>query len=111
MEYAPSKYPGLSNEVMDVLESMLGIAEYKPLIEEYRSKLRSSAALDEKFSTKSLRKTPKYLRIVAAPANDLHEKRLKADINGDMGVLRWKVVTDFLGSMADAMTVQVPSVH
>ncbi|KAF8241170.1 hypothetical protein L208DRAFT_1464244, partial [Tricholoma matsutake] len=92
VEYVPSKYPSLSNKIMDVLESMLGISEYKPLIEEYRNKLCSSGALDEKFSTKSLWKMPKYLHIVAAPANDLHEKRLKADINGDMGVLWWKVV-------------------
>jgi len=110
VEYAPSTYPGLSNEIMDVLESMLGNAEYKPLIDEYRNKLRSSGALDGIFATKPLRKTPKYLRIVAAP-DDKQEKRLKAEIKGDVGVLRWKVIEDFFGSMADALTVKVPSVH
>jgi hypothetical protein len=110
VEYAPSTYPGLSNEIMDVLESMLGNAKYKPLIDEYRTKLCSSGALDGKFATKPPQKTPKYLRVVVAP-DDEQEKHLGAEINGDVGVLRWQVIKDFFGSMVDALTVKVPSVY
>jgi hypothetical protein len=95
VQYAPSAYPGLSNDIMDVLGLMLGSAEYKPIVDEYRMKLRSSTALNQQFASQPLRKTPKYLRIIAT--KQAHQ-RWESECKGDVGVLRWELVEQYLGS-------------
>ena len=86
---------------------MLGSAEYKFSVDEYRQKLRSCQNLN---ATQPLRKTPKYLRIIASP-DDAQMERLNAEVNGDIGVLRWEVVKRYLGSTADIVGTTLSSVH
>jgi hypothetical protein len=107
VQYAPSAYPGLSNDIVDVLELMLGSAEYKPMVDEYREKLRSSITLNQQFVSQLARKTPKYLHIIAT--KDAHQ-RWKSECKGDVGVLRWDLVEGYLGSTADVVMTGSPSV-
>lgn len=102
MQYAPSKYPGLADDIMTVLESMLGSAESKPLIDDYRQKLRSSTASSQKFASQPQRQTPRYLRIIAT-RDDNQKQRLKAEWKGDVGVMRWESVERYLGSVANVV--------
>jgi len=92
---------------MDVLELALGPAEYKPVVDEYREKLRSSTALNQQFVSQPSRKTPKYLRIIAT--KEAHQ-RWTSECQGDVGVLRWERVEEYLGSTADVVMTGVPSV-
>ena len=86
---------------MDAMQSMLGNAEYKPMIEKYRKKLRSTAALNEQFESQPSRPTPKYLRIIATQnAHRLWE----SECSGNVGVLRYNLVEAYLGSTADVVT-------
>lgn len=98
--YAPAAYPGLLNDITDVLESILGSAEYKPVFDEYRKKLRSSTVLDQQFASQPPRKTPKYLRIIAT--QEAHQ-RWASECKGDVVVLRWGLVEEYLGSMVDVV--------
>ena len=86
---------------------MLGSAEYKPVVDEYRQKLRSSTAFNQRFASQPTRKTPKYLRIIAT--KEAHQ-RWKSECKGDVGVLRWELVEGYLGSTADAVMTGSPSV-
>jgi len=107
VQYAPSAYPDLANDIVDVLELMLGPAEYNPVVDDYRKKLRSSNALNQQFASQPSRKTPKYLRIIAT--REAHE-RWKSECKGDVGVLRWELVEQYLGSTADVVMTGAPSV-
>jgi hypothetical protein len=86
---------------MDVLKSMLGSAEYRPLVDDYRKKLGSSTAFDQRLASEPPRKTPKYLRIIAT-RDDERGQRLKAEWKGDVGVLRSDAVEQYFGSTADS---------
>ena len=103
MQYAPSAYPGLSEDITDVLELMLGLAEYKLLLDQLRKTLRSSTKFDQQFASQPPRQTPKYLRIIAT-RDDEQEKRLKAEWKGDVGVLQWEGVEQYLDSTADVVS-------
>lgn len=74
----------------------LGTGEYKPAVSEPKRKLRSMAKLEKIFVSKSERKTPKILRIIAT-VDDKQDKRLKEEKAGDMGVLRWDRMEEYLG--------------
>ena len=91
---------------MDVLELKLGPGEeYKPVVKEYRKKLRSTTDLNQRFASQPPRKTPKYLRIIAT--KEAHQ-RWESECKGDVGVLRWELVEQYVGSPADV--VMGPSV-
>jgi hypothetical protein len=104
-ELSPSKYPELLEDVMTALHSVLGPAEYKPLAEGARKKLRSSTIADQNFAIKPTRLTPSFLRVIATH----DEKRIAlfkaADPNG--GVLKWGHVERLFG---DAVWDSEPSV-
>jgi hypothetical protein len=86
---------------------MLGPAEYQPIVAGYRQKLRSFTALNEQLASKPSRKTPKYLRIIAAPdANQQWE----SEPQGDVGALRWGLVEEYLGSIAQFLITGSSSV-
>lgn len=79
---------------MDVLELMLGSAEYKPVVDEYRKKLRSSTALNQQFASQPPRKTSKYLCIIATKeAHQLWESECESDVKvfamGACGTVSW----------------------
>ena len=42
VQYGPSKYPGLPDEIMDTIQLMLGPEEYKLVVDGHRAKLRMS---------------------------------------------------------------------
>jgi hypothetical protein len=86
---------------------MLGSGEYKPVVDEYREKLRSSTALNQQFGSQPSRKTPKYLHIIAT--KEAHQ-RWESECKGDVGVLRWELVEGCLGSTADVVKTGSPSV-
>jgi hypothetical protein len=89
---------------MDVLELMLGSAKYIPLVDEYRKKLCSSTAFNQQFASQPPRKTPKYLRIIATKDA---QQRWETECKGDVGVLRWELVEQYLGSTADVVMTGV----
>jgi len=106
VQYTPSAYPDLPNDIVDVL-SMLGPAEYNPVVDDFRKKLHSSTALNQRFASQPSQKTPKYLRIIAT--KEAHEQ-WKSECKGDVGVLRWELVQQYLGSTADVVMTGTPSV-
>ena len=102
MRYAPVEYPGLLDNIMETLESELGSVEYKPIVDEYREKFRSSTVLNERFASQPSQEMPKYLRIIATKG--AHE-RWESVCEGDVGVLRWELVENYLWSTADSDVV------
>ena len=77
---------------------MLGSAVSKPFVD----KLSSSISSDQTFASQPERKTPRYLRVIAA-SDDEQSQRLKAEWKADVGVLRWECVQPYLGSTADVV--------
>ena len=92
---------------MDVLELMLGSVEYNPVIDNYRKKLHSSTALNKKFVSQPSWKMPKYLHIIAT--REAHEW-WNLECKGDVEVLRWELVEQYLSSTADVVMTGAPSV-
>ncbi len=82
MVYTPSKHPNLVNDVVAALIPKVGLAEYKPLIEGIRQKLRSATTTDHQFASQLQRSTPRYLRIIATRDTKRAES-FKADSKGD----------------------------
>jgi len=105
MIYAPSKHPGLVEDVITALIPKVGLADYKPSIEGIRRRLRSATKADQQSTDQ--RSSPRFLRIIATR----DEKRInmfKADSNGDVGVLRCERVEELFG---DIMWDSAPSVQ
>jgi len=107
VQYAPSAYPDLPNDIVDILDSMLGPAEYNPVVDDFRKKLCSSTALNQQFASQPSRKTPKYLHIIAT--REAHEQ-WNLECKGDVEVLRWELVEQYLSSTADVVMTGAPSV-
>ena len=105
--YAPVSYPGLSEQVEVFFEQMLGPKDYKPVIDAYRKKLRSSTAAQRGLPLPK-RETPTFLRIVASPDDD-RVNRLAAELM-PTATLKWDMVKGYIGSVADAITTKPTSV-
>jgi hypothetical protein len=95
VQYAPLKYPELAEDLRSIIDLTVGLDEYKPAVEKHY-RLRSSTSSDQ---TESRRQTPRYLRIIATP-DDKQNLRLKAERQGDLGILRWACVEQLVGSTA-----------
>ena len=95
-------YPNLSTDIMSALDVRLGPAEYKPLVGDYHKKTRSSILLDKKFASLQQQPMPRCLRIIATLDDDQGEC-LKEERKGDIGILRWDCVEQYLGSIPRAM--------
>ncbi|KIM43671.1 hypothetical protein M413DRAFT_443578 [Hebeloma cylindrosporum] len=95
IQYVPLKYTDVLQDINDVLDSSLGSGEYTPVIKHDYS-LLSYKDSDQKLAS---RQTPRYLRIIATP-NDEQNRRLKAELKGDVGVLRSDLVEEFVRSTA-----------
>lgn len=106
VQYAPLKYPGLLDDIVDAIDSMLGNADYKPVVDEVRMKLRSTTDVNKQLESRPSRQTPKYLRVIATQEA---RQQWKSESSGDVGVLRWELVEAYLGSTADAV-MGTPSV-
>ncbi|KIL64994.1 hypothetical protein M378DRAFT_105538 [Amanita muscaria Koide BX008] len=102
VQYAPIKYPDVPDGITEALKTMLGPAEYKPVVDKCREKLRSFTALNKKFESKASRKTPKYLRIIA-PIDA--QQQWESESQGDVGVLRWELMKTY-----DVVMTGAPSV-
>ena len=87
MQYAPSKYPGLLEDVKSSLDVKLGPEEYQPSVSDQHPETCNVVKRAEESATQPQRLTPKYLRILATP-NDHQREQLKAEWKGDVGVLR-----------------------
>ena len=85
---------------------MLGPAIQQQAIDGIRSRLRST---NKQATSSQTRETPRYLRIIASP-DDKQEIRLKAEFEGDVGVVKWNVVQECAGSVADAAKLNMMSV-
>jgi hypothetical protein len=85
---------------------MLGPEIYQPVVEHIRARLRSA---DTPHKQLPKRETPRYLRIIASP-DDEQDIRLRAEFQGDVGTLRWDVVKECVGSMADIAKSHMVSV-
>jgi len=95
VQYAPLKYPELAEDLRTIIDSELGLDEYKPVVDEPYH-LRSSTSSNQ---TESRRQTTRYLHIIATP-DDKQNLRLKAERKGDLGILRWECVEQLVGSTA-----------
>jgi hypothetical protein len=80
-------------------KEMLGTEAYKPFFNVYRQKLRSATA-QTKEATRS---TPRFLRTILTP-DDKQDSRLQGESGDTMAVLKWDVVKEYAGSMADVLT-------
>jgi len=89
-------------------EEILGHKVYKPVAGVYRQKLRSAITAQQE-PPRPERKTPPFLRIVASPDDD-QAKHLAAELK-PTAILKWAVVKDYIGSMADVITIKQKSVY
>jgi hypothetical protein len=87
VQYAPSKYPDLLEDVLSALDAKLGPNEYEPSVSDQRPITRSITKKVENSASQPQRLTPRYLRVIATP-NDHQKDRLEAEWKGDVGVLR-----------------------
>jgi hypothetical protein len=108
-QHAPVKYPNLSKNIVKASSLYLGTGEYKPVVSKPKTKLCSMARLEKIFVSKSERKTPKVLRLIAT-VDDKQDKRLKEENEGDIGVLRWDQMEEYLGPIICA-TLHKSLVH
>jgi hypothetical protein len=97
VKYAPVKYPGLADDVRDLLNVVLGEGVFEPVIDVYLKKLRSTTRAKMESSSEQKRHTPRYLRIIATP-DDQQQPNLEAEAQGDVAVLKWCVVESYVGS-------------
>ena len=98
MQNTPYKYPDLVEDITNTLDSMLGPGEYKPVVEKHYCLRSSSALSSQTLVSKPPRQTPRYLQIIATPdASDEQNHRLKAEQKGDVGVLRWDCMEEYVG--------------
>lgn len=101
-------YPHLYEDILSAFEKILGPEVHAPIAENYRSKLRSTAKIASQAPTPN-RKTPRFLRVIATPDDD-QGSRLKAEWKGDVAVLRWSKVQEYVGSASYAATTEMVSV-
>ena len=80
---------------------MLGDKVYMPVANVFHERLRSATRAKAEAKSHEKRHTPKYLRIIASP-DDQQQHRLDAEPQGDVVTLKWEVVCQYIGSMADA---------
>ena len=77
---------------------ILGSKESEPIVETYRSKLRSHT----RSTLDPTRETPRFLGIIATP--DLARPHMKREgWKRDKAILQWDAVKIYLGSTADRM--------
>jgi hypothetical protein len=107
VQYAPIAYPDLKRDMEGLLENMLGSDEYQPVANRYCSKLRSA---NHEPPPIPKREVPRYLRIVASP-DDKQEHRLLAEPLGNVVTLKWDVVTECIGSVAESVRDSIVTVH
>ena len=91
MKYAPLKYPGITEDVLSTLNSMLGPGVYRPVVEKHYH-LHSYTSSGQTSPSQPLRQVPRYLHIIATPDNE-HKQCLKAEQEGDVGSLQWDCET------------------
>jgi hypothetical protein len=77
-------------------EKILGPDMYKPALNAYRKKLRSSKQTNSAAS----RETPRFLQCIAT--NDYHCSHLQGE-SGCVVALKWDVVKEYAGSMATVL--------
>jgi hypothetical protein len=80
-------------------EATLGTKQFKPSVNVYCEKLRSAQ------TEHATRKTPRFLRTIVTP-DDNQNSRLQGDSKDTMAVLKWEIVKEYAGSMADALVVR-----
>ena len=79
------------------------------MVKAYRQKLRSSTSANQQSNPSATCTTPRFLRVIATP-DDEPRCRLEAEPKGDVAILRWKSVQDYLGPAADAATTNFQSI-
>jgi hypothetical protein len=77
-------------------EATLGTQQFRPSVNAYREKLRSAQ------TEHTTRKTPRFLRTIVTP-DDNQDSRLQGNSKDTMAVLKWTVVKEYAGSIADAL--------
>jgi hypothetical protein len=76
-----------------------------PTVREPQKKLLSKTRLEKIMVDKLQQKTPKILRIIAT-IDDQQDERLKEAKEGDLGVLRWDRMQEYLGpTIRDSLTL------
>ena len=96
------------NNLSETLEMLLGPAVYNPIANDYRAKLRSYTESQQQSASYPTRQTPRFLSVIGTP-NDEQNNRLAGEyvVNStEVVVLRWDVVRNYLGSMADLIKTQ-----
>ena len=80
-----------------------------PATETYRSKLCSSTKGVQVLDSSPMRQTPRFLRVIATP-DDNQNDRLEGHSKGDMAILRWSFVNEYVGSSLDAITLPMSAI-
>ena len=88
---------------------MLGPEVYGPAVEKHYH-LRSYISSGQTSPSQPSRQTPRYLRIIATPDNEKNQ-RLIAEQEGDVGILRWDCVEQYVGSTVDVVGTTSQSVR
>jgi hypothetical protein len=85
---------------------MLGEDVYMPVANVFRERLRSATHAKEKAQSHQKRQTPKYLHVIVSP-QDQQQYRVDAEAQGDIATLKWDVICEYMGSMADAAVTDI----
>jgi len=90
-------------------EVTLGHDVYKPVVNAYRSRLRSFTRTLQEHALPE-RKTPRFLSVIVTP-DDQMDSRLEEDSTGTLAAMKWDVLEEYAGSTLDAMMTKPGSVH
>jgi hypothetical protein len=63
-------YPGIADDIKDILKTMLGEEVYMPVANVYRKILCSSPRASEQSMSHEKHQTPKYLHIITSPKDE-----------------------------------------
>jgi len=103
-------YPNVQDDVIHLLEDVLGREESTTVVEGYRAKLRSSTKVKQEAASQLERQTPRYIYAIAS-SDDEQKHRLEAESQGNVALLKSKVVNEYVGSAGDIAKMDSMSVH
>ncbi len=70
------------------------------VVHSYLTRHQSKTKATNRQSPSTFRKTPRFLRIISSPDDD---QKQRLDGEGDLMLLRWDKVKEYIGSTADSV--------
>ena len=103
-------YPNVQDDVIRLLEDALGQEESTKVVEGYRAKLCSSTMIKREPASQPERQTPRYIYAIAS-SDDEQKHRLEAESQGNVALLKSKVVNEYVDSAGDIAKMDLTSVQ